>query len=82
MLRTPRRRSRIAKQIVFVFPLWLGTIPASLKAFLKLVMRLGVAFACPEAGKGRFANTRSRATGAACGYEGNAGLLRIDLRTD
>ena len=37
-----------AEHIVFVFPLWLGTMPALLKAFLEQVMRPGVAFAYPE----------------------------------
>ena len=36
--------------VVFVFPLWLGTMPALLKGFLEQVMRPGVAFAYPEAG--------------------------------
>jgi len=46
-----------AGHIVFVFPLWLGTMPALLKAFLEQVMRPGVAFAYPEAGRGGFART-------------------------
>lgn len=33
-----------ADHLVFVFPLWLGTMPALLKAFLEQVMRPGVAF--------------------------------------
>lgn len=41
-----------AEHIVFVFPLWLGTMPAQLKAFLEQVMRPGVAFLYPEGGKG------------------------------
>lgn len=45
------------EHIVFVFPLWLGTMPALLKAFLEQVMRPGVAFAYPEPGKGGFAKT-------------------------
>jgi len=48
---------RDAEHIVFVFPLWLGTMPALLKAFLEQVMRPGVAFAYPERGKGGFAKT-------------------------
>lgn len=44
-----------AEHIVFVFPLWLGTMPALLKAFLEQVMRPGVAFAYPEPGKNGFA---------------------------
>ncbi|MFC3208989.1 NAD(P)H-dependent oxidoreductase [Aquamicrobium soli] len=43
--------------LVFVFPLWLGTMPALLKAFLEQVMRPGIAFAYPEAGKSGFART-------------------------
>ncbi|RWM23073.1 NAD(P)H-dependent oxidoreductase [Mesorhizobium sp.] len=41
-----------AQHIVFVFPLWLGTMPAMLKAFLEQVMRPGVAFAYPGKGSG------------------------------
>jgi putative NADPH-quinone reductase len=37
-----------AEHVVFVFPLWLGTMPALLKAFLEQVMRPGVAFAYPR----------------------------------
>ena len=48
---------RHAEHIVLVFPLWLGTMPALLKAFLEQVMRPGVAFAYPEAGGGGFART-------------------------
>lgn len=46
-----------AEHIVFVFPLWLGTMPALLKGFLEQVMRPGVAFAYPEPGKVGFAKT-------------------------
>lgn len=46
-----------ADHIVFVFPLWLGTMPALLKAFLEQVMRPGVAFAYPEKGTGGFTRT-------------------------
>lgn len=41
-----------AEHIVFVFPLWLGTMPALLKAFLEQVMRPGTAFAYPDRGGG------------------------------
>lgn len=34
-----------AEHLVFVFPLWLGTMPALVKAFLEHIMRPGVAFA-------------------------------------
>lgn len=43
-----------AEHIVFVFPLWLGTMPALLKGFLEQVVRPGVAFAYPEPGKAGF----------------------------
>jgi putative NADPH-quinone reductase len=46
-----------AEHIVFFFPLWLGTMPALLKAFLEQVMRPGIAFAYPEAGKSGFTKT-------------------------
>jgi putative NADPH-quinone reductase len=42
---------RKAEHIVLVFPLWLGTMPALLKAFLEQVMRPGLAFDYSEAGK-------------------------------
>jgi putative NADPH-quinone reductase len=41
-----------ADHIVIIFPLWLGTMPALLKAFLEQVMRPGVAFSYPEDGNG------------------------------
>ncbi|MER9631209.1 NAD(P)H-dependent oxidoreductase [Mesorhizobium sp. M0296] len=41
-----------AEHIVFVFPLWLGTMPAMLKAFLEQVIRPGTAFAYPDKGGG------------------------------
>ena len=46
-----------ADHLVFVFPLWLGTMPALLKAFLEQVMRPGVAFAYPKDGETGFART-------------------------
>jgi len=39
-----------AEHIVFVFPLWLGTMPALLKAFLEQVFRPGIAFQYGESG--------------------------------
>jgi putative NADPH-quinone reductase len=39
-----------AEHIVFVFPLWLGTMPALFKAFLEQIMRPGTAFAYPDKG--------------------------------
>src|SRR6188472_487376 len=41
-----------SEHIVLVFPLWLGTMPALLKAFLEQVMRPGTAFAYPDKGGG------------------------------
>ncbi|UDL90712.1 NAD(P)H-dependent oxidoreductase [Mesorhizobium sp. PAMC28654] len=41
-----------AEHIVFFFPLWLGSMPAMLKAFLEQVMRPGTAFAYPDKGSG------------------------------
>jgi putative NADPH-quinone reductase len=46
-----------AEHIVFVFPLWLGTMPALLKAFLEQVMRPGVAFAYADGRSGGFVKT-------------------------
>ncbi|AKS41904.1 NAD(P)H-dependent oxidoreductase [Wenzhouxiangella marina] len=40
-----------ADHLVFVFPLWMGMMPAVLKAFLEQVLRPGFAFA-PEAREG------------------------------
>jgi FMN-dependent NADH-azoreductase len=48
---------RDADHIVFIFPLWLVTMPALLKAFLEQLMRPGIAFAYPEAGKTGSAKT-------------------------
>jgi putative NADPH-quinone reductase len=39
-----------AEHIIFLFPLWLGTMPALLKAFLEQVMRPHVAFAYSDRG--------------------------------
>lgn len=41
-----------AEHLVFVLPLWLGTMPALLKAFLEQVMRPGIAFDYPDGGAG------------------------------
>ena len=46
-----------ADHVVLVFPLWLGTMPALLKAFLEQVMRPGTAFAYPATQSGGFAKT-------------------------
>jgi putative NADPH-quinone reductase len=43
---------RWAEHLVLVFPLWLGTIPALLKAFLEQVMRPGIAFEYPNGDQG------------------------------
>lgn len=39
-----------ANHVVIVFPLWLGTMPALLKAFLEQIMRPGTAFAYQDKG--------------------------------
>ncbi len=39
-----------AEHIVLIFPLWLGTMPALLKAFLEQVFRPGIAFQYAEGG--------------------------------
>ncbi|MBI1179842.1 MAG: flavodoxin family protein [Alphaproteobacteria bacterium] len=39
-----------ADHMVFVFPLWLGTLPALLKAFLEQLLRPGIAFRYRERG--------------------------------
>jgi len=57
MLEDAAQAIKDAEHLVFVFPLWLGTMPALLKAFLEQVMRPGVAFAYLEAGKNGFART-------------------------
>lgn len=36
---------KAADDLVFIFPLWLGTLPARLKAFLEQLLRPGFAFA-------------------------------------
>lgn len=40
-----------AQHVVLVFPLWLGTMPALVKAFLEQVMRPGTAFAYGDKGR-------------------------------
>ena len=42
---------RWAEHLVIVYPLWLGTMPALLKAFLELVFRPGFATGMSEGGK-------------------------------
>lgn len=54
---------RWAEHIVIIFPLWLGTMPALLKAFLEQVMRPSVAFDYPQGGKG-FAKPRLKGRSA------------------
>jgi putative NADPH-quinone reductase len=48
-----------ANHIVIVFPLWLGTMPALLKAFLEQVMRPGTAFAYEKNGIKKLLGGRS-----------------------
>jgi len=44
---------RSAEHIVLIFPLWLGTMPALVKAFLEQVARPGIAFASQPDGLGK-----------------------------
>jgi putative NADPH-quinone reductase len=48
-----------ADHIVLIFPLWLGTMPALVKAFLEQVMRPGVAFSCKKYGAKKLLAGRS-----------------------
>ena len=50
MIAEQQERLRWADHLVIVYPLWLGSMPALLKAFFEQVMRPGFAFAY---GKGR-----------------------------
>ncbi len=52
-----------AEHVVFLFPLWLGAMPAMFKAFLEQVMRPGVAFAYPQGGR-RFVDAFMRGRSA------------------
>lgn len=49
-LRPAAEDLRWATHVVLVFPLWLGTVPAKVKAFLEQVMRPGIAFRYREKG--------------------------------
>jgi putative NADPH-quinone reductase len=49
-LRAAQEAIRTAEHVVFIFPLWLGTMPALVKAFLEQMMRPGVAFAYRQGG--------------------------------
>ena len=51
-LRVPQEGIAWAEHLVIVFPLWLGTMPALLKAFFEQVLRPGFAF--EEKGPGRW----------------------------
>lgn len=48
-----------ADHIVIVFPLWLGTMPAIVKAFLEQVMRPGIAFVYEKSGIRKLLGGRS-----------------------
>src|ERR1700737_4466249 len=48
-----------ADHLVLIFPLWLGTAPALVKAFLEQVMRPGVAFAYENNGARKLLTGRS-----------------------
>lgn len=50
---------RRAEHVVIVFPLWLGTMPALLKAFLEQVLRPGVAFEYSKSGPKSLLSGRS-----------------------
>jgi putative NADPH-quinone reductase len=49
-IRQAQESIRWAEHLVILFPLWAGTLPALLKAFLEQVFRPGFAFAYPDAG--------------------------------
>ena len=49
-LRPAEAAIRNAEHVVFIFPLWLGTMPALMKGFLEQTMRPGVAFAYRQGG--------------------------------
>ncbi len=51
-LRVPQEAIAWAEHLLIVFPLWLGTMPALLKAFFEQVLRPGFAF--DERGPGRW----------------------------
>ena len=48
-----------ADHLVMIFPLWLGTVPALVKAFLEQVMRPGVAFSYEKHGTRKLLTGRS-----------------------
>ena len=52
-LREPQEAIRWAEHLVIVFPIWLGTMPALLKAFFEQVLRPGFAIeqTAPDAGR-------------------------------
>ncbi len=50
MLAPARDAIIAAEHLVIVFPLWLGTMPAIVKAFLEQIMRPGIAFAYQKRG--------------------------------
>jgi putative NADPH-quinone reductase len=50
MIRSQQEHLRWANHVVIIYPLWLGSMPALLKAYLEQVMRPGFAFAY---GKGK-----------------------------
>lgn len=50
-IRQAQRTIGWAEHLVIFYPLWLGTMPALLKAFLEQVFRPGFALPKPEAGK-------------------------------
>ncbi len=81
-----------SRHLLFVFPLWLGTMPATLKAFLEQTFRPGIAFAYRKGGlpegllTGRSAHVVTTMGGPAFAYRwfygahGVRGLDRSILR--
>jgi putative NADPH-quinone reductase len=49
-----------AQHLVFIFPLWLGSLPAALKGFLEQVFRPGFAFDTGKAFSGRLKGRSAR----------------------
>jgi putative NADPH-quinone reductase len=58
-LETSRDAILSADHVVILFPLWLGTMPALVKAFLEQVMRPGTAFAYEKGGIKKLLEGRS-----------------------
>lgn len=61
-----------AEHLVFVYPLWLGDLPAALKAFLEQVCRPGFAFGRLEGGVGDGSSNAGGAEGEGKRVQGKA----------